>query len=44
MAGENTCFPWAEEVDAGKIFNLAGQKMQIERYWTPQFCPDESKT
>ncbi|MCU6746095.1 asparagine synthase (glutamine-hydrolyzing) [Faecalicatena acetigenes] len=44
VAGENTFFRGLKKLMPGRYLIWQDRKMQIERYWTPQFCPDESKT
>ena len=44
VAGENTFFRGLKKLMPGRYLIWQDRKLQIERYWTPQFCPDESKT
>lgn len=45
-AGENTFFKGLKKLLPGRylIWNRKEKTIQIERYWAPKFCPDESKT
>lgn len=44
VAGENTFFRGLKKLLPGRYLVWQNRKLKIERYWTPQFCPDESKT
>ena len=44
VAGENTFFRGLKKLLPGRYLVWQNRKLKIERYWTPQFRPDESKT
>ncbi len=44
VAGENTFFRGVKKLMPGRYLVWKNGKMQIERYWTPEFHPDESKS
>ena len=44
VAGENTFFKGVKKLLPGRYLLWKNGKLQIERYWTPQFHPDESKS
>ena len=44
VAGENTFFRGLKKLMPGRYLVWQKRKLTIERYWTPQFYPDESKT
>lgn len=44
VAGENTFFKGVKKLLPGRYLLWKNGKLQIERYWAPQFHPDESKS
>lgn len=44
VAGENTFFRGVKKLMPGRYLIWQDGKLKIERYWTPEFHPDESKT
>lgn len=44
VAGEDTFFKGVKKLMPGRYLIWQNGKLTIERYWTPQFCPDESKS
>lgn len=44
VAGENTFFRGLKKLMPGRYLVWQQRKLRIERYWTPQFHPDESKS
>lgn len=44
VAGENTFFRGLKKLLPGRYLVWQNSKFQIERYWAPEFCPDESKS
>ena len=44
VAGENTFFRGLKKLMPGHYLIWQNGKLQIERYWTPTFHPDESRT
>lgn len=43
-AGEDTFFKGIKKLMPGRFLVWKDGKIRIERYWRPEFCPDESKT
>ncbi len=44
VAGEDTFFKGVKKLMPGRYLIWQDGKLTIERYWTPQFCPDESRS
>lgn len=44
VAGENTFFRGLKKLLPGRYLVWQNRKLKIERYWMPQFRPEESKT
>lgn len=44
VAGENTFFRGLKKLLPGRYLIWQDGKLKVERYWTPQFYPDDSKT
>ena len=44
VAGENTFFRGLKKLLPGRYLIWQGGKLEIHRYWKPEFHPDESKT
>lgn len=44
VAGENTFFRGVKKLMPGRYLIWQDGKLKIERYWTPEFHPDESKS
>ena len=44
VAGENTFFKGLKKLMPGRYLTWKHGRLRIERYWTPQFHPDNSKT
>lgn len=44
VAGDNTFFRGLKKLMPGRYLTWQRGKLRIERYWTPEFHPDESKT
>ena len=44
VAGENTFFRGLKKLMPGRFLIWQNRKLKIERYWTPEFHPDESKS
>lgn len=44
VAGENTFFRGLKKLLPGRYLVWQNSKFRIERYWAPEFCPDESKS
>lgn len=44
VAGENTFFRGLKKLMPGRYLIWQDRKLRIERYWTPTFHPDESKS
>lgn len=44
VAGENTFFRGLKKLMPGRYLVWQNRKLRIERYWTPEFHPDESKS
>lgn len=44
VAGEDTFFKGVKKLMPGRYLIWQNGKITIERYWSPQFCPDESKS
>ena len=44
VAGENTFFKGVKKLLPGRYLIWQNGKMKIERYWKPEFHPDESKS
>lgn len=44
VAGENTFFRGLKKLMPGRYLVWQNRKLRIERYWTPKFHPDESKS
>ncbi len=44
VAGENTFFQGVKKLMPGCLLEFQGGKLQITRYWKPEFRPDESRS
>lgn len=44
VAGEDTFFQGLKKLLPGRCLIWKDGKIEIKRYWKPEFCPDESKT
>lgn len=44
VAGENTFFRGLKKLLPGRYLTWKDGVLKIERYWKPEFCPDESKS
>lgn len=44
VAGENTFFRGLKKLMPGRYLTWQNRKLKIERYWKPEFHPDESKS
>lgn len=44
VAGENTFFRGLKKLMPGRYLTWQKRKLKVERYWTPEFHPDESKS
>lgn len=44
VAGENTFFRGLKKLMPGRYLIWKDGKLKIKRYWTPTFCPDNSKS
>ena len=44
VAGENTFFRGLKKLLPGRYLIWQDGKLEIHRYWKPEFHPDESKT
>ncbi|MBR2187917.1 MAG: asparagine synthase (glutamine-hydrolyzing) [Eubacterium sp.] len=44
VAGEETFFKGLKKLMPGRCLIRQGDRMEIRRYWTPEFHPDESKS
>jgi asparagine synthase (glutamine-hydrolysing) len=44
VAGEDTFFKGVKKLMPGHWLEFEGGKLTVERYWTPKFAPDESKS
>lgn len=44
VAGEDTFFKGVKKLMPGRYLIWQNGELQIERYWAPRFCPDESRS
>lgn len=44
VAGEDTFFKGIKKLMPGHYLIFQNGKLEIKRYWKPEFCPDDSKT